>query len=414
MGKSAQMPLHVWLPESMEGPTPISALIHAATMVTAGIFMVARLSPAFELSAVALSTVLLVGAITAFMMGVLGIVQTDIKRVVAYSTLSQLGYMVAALGASAYAVGMFHVLTHAFFKALLFLAAGSVIIAMHHIQDIRQMGGMRKHMPITYWSMLIGALALIGFPGFSGFFSKDSVLLAVGETDVYGAGLAEVLLLIGVFVTAFYTFRMIFLVFHGEESDYVKTHDIKESPKVVTVPLILLAIPAVFMGLPMVGPILSGTYFADAITVLPQNDVLSTIYNDYFDSAIGMALHGFVTAPVILALSGVFMAWLLYLKAPQIPARIHAMCPRGYKMLASGYGFDRFNEIVFEQGGRKLGDFFWRGIDVKVIDTGLVKNTFTSVAAAAGALKQGQTGFLYHYAFVMIFGLLAMLVWVLW
>ncbi|WP_019896033.1 NADH-quinone oxidoreductase subunit L [Hydrogenovibrio halophilus] len=414
MGKSAQMPLHVWLPESMEGPTPISALIHAATMVTAGIFMVARLSPAFELSAVALSTVLLVGAITAFMMGILGIVQNDIKRVVAYSTLSQLGYMVAALGASAYAVGMFHVLTHAFFKALLFLAAGSVIIAMHHIQDIRQMGGMKKHMPITYWSMLIGALALIGFPGFSGFFSKDSVLLAVGQTDAYGAGLAEILLLIGVFVTAFYTFRMIFLVFHGEESDYVKSHRIVESPKVVTVPLILLAIPAVFMGLPMVGSILSGEYFADAITVLPQNDVLTGIYNDYFDSAIGMALHGFVTAPVILALSGVFLAWLLYIQKPDLPGKLQAMCPRGHNMLVNGYGFDRFNEVVFVQGARRLGDFFWRAIDVKMIDTGLVKNTFTSVASAAAALKQGQTGFLYHYAFVMIFGLLAMLVWVLW
>jgi NADH-quinone oxidoreductase subunit L len=414
MGKSAQMPLHVWLPESMEGPTPISALIHAATMVTAGIFMVARLSPAFELSAVALSTVLLVGAITAFMMGVLGIVQNDIKRVVAYSTLSQLGYMVAALGASAYAVGMFHVLTHAFFKALLFLAAGSVIIAMHHIQDIRQMGGMKKHMPITYWSMLIGALALIGFPGFSGFFSKDSVLLAVGQTDAYGAGVAEILLLIGVFVTAFYIFRMIFLVFHGEESDYVKSHQIVESPKVVTVPLILLAIPTVFMGLPMVGAILSGEYFADAITVLPQNDVLTGIYNDYFDSAIGMALHGFVTAPVLLALSGVLLAWLLYIQKPDLPGKLQAMCPRGHNMLVNGYGLDRLNEVVFVQGARRLGDFFWRSIDVKVIDTGLVKNTFTSVASAASALKQGQTGFLYHYAFVMIFGLLAMLVWVLW
>ena len=252
MGKSAQMPLHVWLPESMEGPTPISALIHAATMVTAGIFMVARLSPAFEMSEAALSFVLIIGALTAFMMGLLGLIQNDIKRVVAYSTLSQLGYMTAAMGASAYAAGMFHVLTHAFFKALLFLAAGSVIIAMHHKQDIRDMGGLKKYMPITYVAMLVGSLALIGFPGFSGFFSKDSILLALGESERFGHTFAYVLLLAGVFVTAFYSFRMFFLVFHGEESEYVRTHEIKESPRVITIPLILLAIPSVLLGLPLV------------------------------------------------------------------------------------------------------------------------------------------------------------------
>jgi len=408
------MPLHVWLPESMEGPTPISALIHAATMVTAGIFMVARLSPAFELSQVALSTVLIIGALTAFMMGILGLIQTDIKRVVAYSTLSQLGYMVAALGVSAYAAGMFHVLTHAFFKALLFLAAGSVIIAMHHLQDMRQMGGLRRHMPITHWAMMIGALALIGFPGFSGFYSKDSVLLAVGEADIYGAGLAQVLLMMGVFITAFYTFRMIFIVFYGEESEYVRTHAIKESPKVVTVPLILLAIPAVFMGLPMIGPILSGQYFDDAIFVLPQNDVLLSLYQEYFESALAMAVHGFVTLPVILALSGVFLAWLFYIKNPALPGKLQQMCPRGYRMLEAGYGFDRLNEVVFVKGGRRFGHFLWKAVDDKLIDRGLVTNSFEGVANAARALKQGQTGFLYHYAFVMIFGLLAMLVWVLW
>ncbi|RUM91090.1 MAG: NADH-quinone oxidoreductase subunit L [Thiomicrospira sp.] len=414
MGKSAQMPLHVWLPESMEGPTPISALIHAATMVTAGIFMVARLSPAYELSEVALSAILIIGATTAFMMGALGIVQNDIKRVVAYSTLSQLGYMVAALGASAYAAGMFHVLTHAFFKALLFLAAGSVIIAMHHIQDIRQMGGLRKHMPVTYIALLVGTLALIGFPGFSGFFSKDSVLMAVGQTDVFGAGYAQVLLLIGVFVTAFYSFRMFFLVFHGQESDYVKNHKISESPLVVTVPLILLAIPAVIMGLPMMDGIFSGSYFGSSITVLPENDVLKTIYTEQYHGVVDMIVHSLTTAPVILAFSGVFLAWLLYIKRPELPGKIKQACPRGFYMLDNAYGFDRFNEIVFEKGARKLGNYFWKSIDVKMIDTGIVTNGFTSIANAASALRLSQTGFLYHYAFVMIFGLLAMLVWVLW
>ena len=414
MGKSAQMPLHVWLPESMEGPTPISALIHAATMVTAGIFMVARLSPAYEMSEVALSFILIVGATTAFMMGMLGIVQNDIKRVVAYSTLSQLGYMTAALGVSAYAAGMFHVLTHAFFKALLFLAAGSVIIAMHHIQDIRQMGGLRKYMPITYASLLVGNLALIGFPGFSGFFSKDSILMAVGDSDMFGAGYAQVLLYIGVFVTAFYSFRMFFLVFHGEESDYVKTHEIKESPWVVTLPLVLLAVPAVLIGFPMIDGILSGSYFADAIQVMPQHDVLGQIYAHQYHGAFGMILHALTTLPVLLALAGVVLAWFLYLKAPGLTDKLKVVCSRGYYVLNNAYGFDRFNEIVFVGGARKLGDFFWKSIDVKFIDTGIVTNTFTSIANAAAALRTAQTGFMYHYAFVMIFGLLGMLVWVLW
>ncbi|MGC9385555.1 MAG: NADH-quinone oxidoreductase subunit L [Hydrogenovibrio sp.] len=415
MGKSAQMPLHVWLPESMEGPTPISALIHAATMVTAGIFMVARLSPAFELSEVALSTVLIIGATTAFFMGVLGIVQNDIKRVVAYSTLSQLGYMVAALGVSAYAAGMFHVLTHAFFKALLFLAAGSVIIAMHHKQDMRDMGGLRKYMPITYATMLIGSLALIGFPGFSGFFSKDSIIMGVGESVIFGAQYAYFLLVISVFVTAFYTFRMFFMVFHGKESDYVRSHSIPESPRVVTVPLILLAIPAAVLGIMMVGSILSGSYFADAITVLPQTDVLAKVYAaDFQNGALGMMLHGFMTVPVWLSLAGVFLAWLFYIKRPDLPSKIRQACPRGHALLDNAYGFDKFNEIVFVRGARRLGDFFWKAIDVKVIDTGIVTNSFMSVANAASALRLSQTGYLYHYAFVMIFGLLAMLVWVLW
>ena len=414
MGKSAQMPLHVWLPESMEGPTPISALIHAATMVTAGIFMVARLSPAFELSEAALSFVLVIGALTAFMMGLLGLIQNDIKRVVAYSTLSQLGYMTAAMGASAYAAGMFHVLTHAFFKALLFLAAGSVIIAMHHIQDIRQMGGMRKYMPITYAAMLIGSLALIGFPGFSGFFSKDSILLSLDASERFGSTFSYVLLMMGVFITAFYSFRMFFLVFHGEESDYVKTHEIKESPWVVTVPLILLSIPAVVMGIPMIEGMLNGQYFGQSIFILPENDVMMSLFNTFYHGVLDMIVHSFMTLPVFLALSGVFLAWLLYIKMPTIPGKLKNMCPRGYYMLDNAYGFDRLNEIIFVEGGQKLGKFFTRSIDVKLIDTGMVTNTFMTVANSAAALRQSQTGLMYHYAFVMIFGLLAMLVWTLW
>ena len=414
MGKSAQMPLHVWLPESMEGPTPISALIHAATMVTAGIFMVARLSPAFELSETALSVVLITGALTAFLMGLLGLIQNDIKRVVAYSTLSQLGYMTAAMGASAYAAGMFHVLTHAFFKALLFLAAGSVIIAMHHIQDIRQMGGMRKYMPITYMAMLIGSLALIGFPGFSGFFSKDSILLSLDESERFGAMFSYVLLMAGVFITAFYSFRMFFIVFHGEESEYVKTHEIKESPWVVTLPLVLLSIPAAAMGIPMIEGMFNGEYFGSSLFILPENDVMMNLYNSYFHGWLDMVMHSFVTLPVILALSAVFLAWLLYVQMPNVPGKLKAMFPRVYWMLDNAYGFDRLNEIVFVEGGNKLGHYFTKKIDIRMIDKGMVARTYNAVSDTAFALRQTQTGLMYHYAFAMIFGLLAMLVWTLW
>ena len=411
MGKSAQMPLHVWLPESMEGPTPISALIHAATMVTAGVFMIARLSPAFEMSETALSVILIIGASTAFMMGLLGLVQDDIKRVIAYSTLSQLGFMIAAMGASAYAAGMFHVLTHGFFKALLFLGAGSVIIAMHHKQNIREMGGLYKYMPITYAAMLIGSLALIGFPGFSGFFSKDSILLSLGASERVGSSFAYVLLMAGVFVTAFYSFRMFFLVFHGKESEYVKTHKIKESPWVVTVPLMLLAIPAALMGWPMITPMLNGEYFGNAIQILPQNDVMLSVYNNYFQGTLALVIDGFMTLPVILALSGVFMAWLMYIKVPSLPVKLKKMCPRGFYVLDSAYGFDRLNEIVFVDGSRKLSHFFNRAVDIKLIDTGMVTRTFTAIGNAGQALRLTQTGYMYHYAFTMIVGLLAMLVW---
>ena len=414
MGKSAQIPLHVWLPASMEGPTPISALIHAATMVTAGIFMVARLSPAYELSEVALSFILIVGATTAFMMGLMGLIQNDIKRVVAYSTLSQLGYMIAALGASAYAMGMFHVLTHAFFKALLFLAAGSVIIAMHHKQDIREMGGLRKYMPITYGAMLIGSLALIGFPGFSGFFSKDGILMSIGASDAFGSTYALILLMAGVFITAFYSFRMFFMVFHGKESEYVRTHKIKESPWVVTIPLIILAIPSVFLGLFLIDGVMSGTYFANAITVLPENDVIQKIYTEKYTGVFGMILYGISTPPVWLALGGLGLAWFFYIKRPDLPGKIAKACPRGKYILDNAYGFDRLNEIVFVEGTQKMGRFFSKMIDKKLIDKGMVTGAFMSVYHAAGTLRKSQTGFLYHYAFVMIFGLLGMLVWVLW
>ena len=412
MGKSAQMPLHVWLPESMEGPTPISALIHAATMVTAGIFMVARLAPAYEMSEAALTFILVIGATTALMMGALGIVQNDIKRVVAYSTLSQLGYMVAALGVSAYAAGMFHVMTHAFFKALLFLAAGSVIIAMHHDQNIRNMGGLRKYMPITYIAMLVGSLALIGFPGFSGFFSKDGIIMAVGASDNWAATYALIALTVGVFITAFYSFRMFFIVFHGEESEYVRTHKIKESPSVVTIPLILLAIPSALVGMLAVDSWLFGSYFADAFTVKPENDVLGLLAQSY-TGVVGMITHAFVTVPFWMAMGGVALAWFLYIKRPDLPAKIEGMCTRGNYVLKNAYGFDRLNEIAFVQGSIKLGHVLWKYLDEKIIDGIMVNGTVNSIGRIASHIRNWQTGYLYHYAFVMIFGLMFMLAWVL-
>ena len=413
MGKSAQMPLHVWLPESMEGPTPISALIHAATMVTAGIFMVARLSPAYELAEGTLTFILLTGAFTALLMGLLGIVQTDIKRVVAYSTLSQLGYMVAALGVSAYAAGMFHVLTHAFFKALLFLAAGSVIIAMHHDQDIRNMGGLAKKMPITYVALLVGSLALIGFPGFSGFYSKDGILMAIAEADSVAAQLAFVMLLVGVFVTAFYSFRMFFIVFHGKESDYVRTHDIHESPWVVTVPLIALAIPAVFFGGLFVEPILFGDMFADAITVAPEHNVLAKVA-EQGTSALDMLLHGLMALPTWLALAGVALAWFLYIKRPELAPVLAQRFAGAHATLRHAYGFDRFNDIVFVQGTRRIGEFCSRVTDSKMIDGWVVNGTANAIAFLAAKGRYAQTGYLYHYAFVMIFSLMGLLAWALW
>jgi NADH-quinone oxidoreductase subunit L len=418
MGKSAQVPLHVWLPDSMEGPTPISALIHAATMVTAGIFMVARMSPLFELSETALSFVMIIGAITALFMGFLGIVQNDIKRVVAYSTLSQLGYMTVALGASAYAAGVFHLMTHAFFKALLFLAAGSVIIAMHHEQDMRRMGGLRKYMPVTWITSLIGSLALIGTPGFAGFFSKDLIIEAVHASQLPGAGFAYFCVLAGVFVTAFYSFRMYFLVFHGKERfrdahhghaahGHHGVHEPHESPWVVTLPLIALAIPSVLAGGMFITDMGFGNFFGAAVQVLPQHDVLGELARDYH-GALGMVLHGLLAAPFWLALAGVVTAWLLYMKFTHVPALIQARLQFVHTLLDQKYYADRFNDWFFAGGSRGVGRLLWQWGDVRLIDGLLVNGSARTVGWLAAMVRQVQSGYLYHYAFAMILGLLLM------
>ncbi len=409
MGKSAQVPLHVWLPDSMEGPTPISALIHAATMVTAGIFMVARMSPLFELSQTALSVVLIIGALTAFFMGLLGLVQNDIKRVVAYSTLSQLGYMTVALGASAYAAAIFHLFTHAFFKALLFLAAGSVIIGMHHEQDMRRMGGLKKYMPVTYWTSLIGSLALIGFPGLAGFFSKDAIIEAVHHSSTPGAHWAYLAVLSGVFITALYSFRLVFMVFHGEEriDPHTKEH-LHESPKVVTWPLIALAVPSVAAGAVFVGDMLFGGHFGNSIQVKEAHDVLGHLASDYH-GALGMVVHGLTQLPTWLALGGVACAWYLYLKRPDVPQKIADTFSVVHRVLLEKYGFDRFNDWFFAGGARKAGSFLWRGGDVAIIDGLIVNGSAQLVAWSSGVMRRLQTGYLYHYAFAMILGLLVLL-----
>ena len=409
MGKSAQVPLHVWLPDSMEGPTPISALIHAATMVTAGIFMVARMSPLYELSETALTFVMVIGATTAFFMGLIGIVQNDIKRVVAYSTLSQLGYMIAALGASAYAAGLFHLMTHAFFKALLFLAAGSVIIGMHHDQDIRNMGGIRKYMPITHWTALLGSLALIGFPGFSGFFSKDAIIEAVHHSQIAGAGYAHVLLVAGVFVTALYSFRMYFLVFHGEgpRDEHAKAH-LHESPWVVTLPLVLLAIPSVVIGYMTVGPMLFGDYFDGVLTVAATHDTLGQIH---FESATGFLLHGVMALPFWLAIAGLGVAWFVYTRRPDIARNLAIRFDWVHFILDRKYGFDEFNQAVFAGGSKMLGKALWLVGDRAIIDGAAVNGSAHSVGWLASVVRYVQTGMLYHYAMAIIVGLLALLGW---
>ncbi|TDJ45799.1 MAG: NADH-quinone oxidoreductase subunit L [Gammaproteobacteria bacterium] len=414
MGKSAQVPLHVWLPDSMEGPTPISALIHAATMVTAGIFMVARMSPLFEYSATALSVVLVIGATTALFMGLIGIVQHDIKRVVAYSTLSQLGYMTVALGASAYAAGIFHLATHAFFKALLFLAAGSVIIALHHEQDMRKMGGLRKYMPITYWTSVIGTLALVGFPGFSGFFSKDALIEAVHASNTWGAGYAFWCVLLGVFVTALYSFRMLFLVFHGQEriEPQVKEH-LLESPPVVTVPLIALAIPSVLIGWFTVGPVLFGSFFSDSIFVLEHQDVVGELAAE-FHGPMAFVTHAFVnfTSPALyLAAAGAAVAWFLYIFRPALPALLQQRLSWPHRLLTNKYYFDWFNEQVLARTTRGVAGLLARVGDQLLIDGVAVNGSARLVARVSGVVRHLQTGYLYHYAFAMIIGLAVMIGW---
>ena len=407
MGKSAQVPLHVWLPDSMEGPTPISALIHAATMVTAGIFMVARMSPLYELSETALSVILVIGAITALFMGFLGIVQNDIKRVIAYSTLSQLGYMTVALGASAYAAGMFHLMTHAFFKALLFLAAGSVIIAMHHEQDLRKMGGLKKYMPFTFITAWVGTLALTGIPPFSGFFSKDAIIEAVHHSQLPGAGFAYVAVLAGVFVTALYSFRLMFLAFYGKPrmDEHTRKH-LHESPAVVVIPLILLAIPSLVAGWIYIEPMLFGNFFGDAIKVLPQHNVLAQIP---FDGIGPFIAHGLQSAPFILAVLGFGLAWVLYLREPHWPDMIRDRIKPIYNLLLRNYGFDEFYQKVFAGGARRLGDLFWRFGDVKLIDGLAVNGTARVIGWLSAAVRSVQSGYIYHYAFAMIIGLFLLL-----
>jgi NADH-quinone oxidoreductase subunit L len=452
MGKSAQVPLHVWLPDSMEGPTPISALIHAATMVTAGIFMVARMSPLFEHSETALAFVLVVGATTALFTGLIGIVQNDIKRVVAYSTLSQLGYMTVALGVSAYSAAVFHLMTHAFFKALLFLAAGSVIIGMHHEQDMRKMGGLRKYMPITYITSLIGTLALVGTPFFSGYFSKDTIIVAAGEAAKTG-GWAQTYgywaVMLGVFVTAFYSFRLLYLTFHGKErfrevaahghDDHHDAHDEHgdahhdahddhghhhgpvephESPKVVTVPLVLLAIPSVLIGFFTVGPMLFGDFFRGAIEVLPAHDTVSKagelLWHDHDGwvwAAVKFGLHAIESPVFWLAFSGFASATALYLFYPDVATKMRASKPGAFltRILDNKYGFDDLWIKGFAGGGVKLGRFSWKRGDAGLIDGLFVNGSAVLVDRVAGLVRQLQTGRLYNYAFAMILGLIVLL-----
>jgi len=419
MGKSAQFPLHVWLPDSMEGPTPISALIHAATMVTAGIFMVARMSPLFELSQTALTMVLVIGGITAFFMALIAVVQYDIKRVVAYSTLSQLGYMTVALGASAYSAAIFHLMTHAFFKALLFLGAGSVIIALHHEQDMRKMGGLRRYMPVTYLTVLIGAIASAGVPGFAGFFSKDAIIEAVHLSKTPGAGFAWLAVTLCVFVTAFYTFRLVFYAFHGKERfeshdhehgqahDEHHSHAPRESPLVVTVPLVLLAIPSICAGW-VIGTVLYGDYFGSSIHIAASHPALHEMAQE-FHGVWPMMVHAVYTLPFWLSVAGIAAAFYLYILRPDLPAVLRQRAGVLVTILEEKYGFDRFNDWFFAGGVRRLGTGLWRWGDVTVIDGLMVNGSARVVGWFAGIVRWLQSGFIYHYAFSMIIGVLVLL-----
>jgi len=444
MGKSAQVPLHTWLPDSMEGPTPISALIHAATMVTAGIFMVARFSPLFELSNTALSFIIVIGSIGALFLGILGIIQNDIKRVVAYSTLSQLGYMTVALGASAYSVAIFHLMTHAFFKALLFLGAGSVIIGMHHDQDIRNMGGLRKYMPITWLTFLIGTLALVGTPFFSGFYSKEHIIEAAGAANVWGAGFAHYATLIGVFVTSLYSFRVYFLVFHGKERfdthadahghdhghDHADAHahadhahddhahhggTPHESPWVVTLPLVLLAIPSIIIGAIAIDPLLFGSFFKNSIVILTQHPAMAELAKEWHHAHgwVGYAMHAFTTVPFWLVVAGAVVAWYCYLINPKVPAAIQSNLKFINSVLENKYFFDWFNEQVLARGLRAVGTSFWQRGDRGLIDGVLVNGSAKLVGALAAVTRRFQTGYIYHYAFAMIIGLLVAITYII-
>ncbi|MCX7241305.1 MAG: NADH-quinone oxidoreductase subunit L [Burkholderiales bacterium] len=429
MGKSAQFPLHVWLPDSMEGPTPISALIHAATMVTAGIFMVTRMSPLFELSDTALNFVMVIGSITALFMGFLGIIQNDIKRIVAYSTLSQLGYMTVALGASAYSVAVFHLMTHAFFKALLFLAAGSVIMGLHHNQDIRWMGGVRKYMPITWITSLLGSLALIGTPFFSGFYSKDSIIEVVQASHLPSAGFASFAVLAGVFVTAFYSFRLYFLVFHGKErydqnpdahhghghdDHHGHDHSPHESPWVVTVPLVLLAIPSVVIGYMTIGPMLAGDFFKDSIFINAElHPGMEELVHE-FHGPLQMALHALTSLPLLLAALGVATSYVFYMVKPEWPAAIKRTFMPVFTLLENKYYMDWINENILARGARMLGSGLWKVGDQAIIDGLLVNGSWKVVGAVAGVVRRVQSGYLYHYAFAMIVGILVLMTYFVW
>jgi NADH-quinone oxidoreductase subunit L len=424
MGKSAQVPLHVWLPDSMEGPTPISALIHAATMVTAGIFMVARMSPLFELSDTALSFVTIIGATTALFMAVLGLVQNDIKRVIAYSTLSQLGYMTVALGVSAYSVAIFHLMTHAFFKALLFLAAGSVIIAMHHEQDMRKMGGLKKYMPITYWTAMVGSLALAGVPPFAGFYSKDQIIDATQVSQVFGHSYAAFAVTIGVFITGLYSFRLMFMTFHGEErfrhADGQTGHahegehhaiEPRESPWVVTLPLIMLAVPSVYTGWIYVERLLFGKFFGDSIVIMEQQHPGMAMLAEEWRGPWWFTVHALSTTAFWLALAGIATAWLCYIRRPDLPARFSARARWLYTVLVNNYYIDRFNDWFFAGGFRRIGDWCSNVGDRSIIDGFFVNGSARLVGMASRLLRQIQSGYIYHYAFTMIIGVFALLTW---
>jgi NADH-quinone oxidoreductase subunit L len=424
MGKSAQAPLHVWLPDSMEGPTPISALIHAATMVTAGIFMVARMSPLFELSDAALSFVMLIGAVTALTMGLVGIVQNDIKRVIAYSTLSQLGYMTVALGVSAYSAAIFHLMTHAFFKALLFLGAGSVIIALHHQQDMRFMGGLRKQMPITWITAWVGTLALIGFPFLSGFYSKDIIIEATHASTRFGSGVAYWAVLLGVLITSFYSFRLLYLTFHGQPRyqvdvgagdhppDGILQHSPHESPLVVTIPLILLAIPSIVIGYMTIGPVLFGGWLSDAIMVLPQNDTVAAA-GEHFHGPTAMATHALQTAPFWLMISGFVLATVIYRLRPSIADQLQQKLPGLHRLLENKFYIDELYQKIFVSKVVSIGNGLWKQADAGLIDGRLVNGSARLVGNLAARVRVWQSGYLFHYAFAMIVGLIGILaIWV--